>query len=360
MESSLIKKIVFDYFDHKCTSIQRKLIEEWLADKNNLDLFHQYLDEWESQHPQYNFDPDRGLEKVYRSIQAPETGQKISVVQAKPFRLNSLFKWLSVASIVLVLGWIGWTKYAKSPAITYRTLINTVKEGTGEIYEKENLTNGPILVNLPDKSSVILQPQSRISYSPKLFNNRKREIVLVGEAFFEVQKNPEKPFFVYTRGLITKVLGTSFLVKTQAEFSEVVVKTGKVEVFLHSDKNKEKKMTSNQLEGLVLKEDERINTDPNQHSLNKPLTVDKTNLKLPIQSLSFNFDETAAITVIETLNKAYHANIVYDSTRLSSCKLTAHLSDEPLLQKIELICIALEASYVENDGRILIKSNGCK
>jgi hypothetical protein len=69
MKSSLTKKILFDYFDGKYTSIQRKMIEEWLNTPENKELFHQYLDEWEANHPQYNFNPDAGLTKIYKNIQ---------------------------------------------------------------------------------------------------------------------------------------------------------------------------------------------------------------------------------------------------------------------------------------------------
>ena len=53
-------------------------------------------------------------------------------------------------------------------------------------------------------------------------------MLLIGEAFFEVTKNPSSPFFVYTKSMVTKVLGTSFSVNTDNNQVELIVKTGKV------------------------------------------------------------------------------------------------------------------------------------
>ena len=64
MNSSLTKKIIFDYFDGKNSSMQYKMIEDWLKIKENQELFYQYLDEWESQNPQYALKTDAKLDKI--------------------------------------------------------------------------------------------------------------------------------------------------------------------------------------------------------------------------------------------------------------------------------------------------------
>jgi len=82
---------------------------------------------------------------------------------------------------------------------------------------------------LPDGSLVFLNSKSSISYS-KDFKN-KRELKLTGEAYFEVKKNPERPFLVETEKIKTRVLGTSFNIKAYKNSQTMVsVNTGKVEV----------------------------------------------------------------------------------------------------------------------------------
>ncbi|GAB4021534.1 FecR family protein [Spirosoma migulaei] len=362
MKPILTKKIIFDYFDGKTTSIQHKFIEEWLSDPENKELFFQYLDEWEQTHPQYIFNIDSGLKKVYQNIANPVNETREVVIPSESRNFYVYFQWVAAAAIVLTFVWVGWLRLNRPDFISYNQLVKNTKAQTGEIYEKENFTTKPMLINLPDKSSIILQPKSKICYSPKQYNKTKREVILSGEAFFEVQKNSKIPFFVYTNELITKVLGTSFSVKTQPKTSEieVIVKTGKVAVFLQYDRDKDQKLESNTLNGFILNPNEKVKVNRNKYKIDKPVIVDQSQLELPIQRFTFNFDDTPAIEVLKVLEKAYSIDIVYNKEKLAHCRLTAHLSDEPLSEKLELICTALEASYQELDNQIILKSNGCR
>ena len=97
--------------------------------------------------------------------------------------------------------------------------------------EQTNNSNMPQIITLSDGSSVLLQPNSKLSY-PKIFIGNQRKVYLSGEAFFEISKNPKKPFFVYANEIVTKVVGTSFRIRAYSNQPnvEVLVRTGKVKV----------------------------------------------------------------------------------------------------------------------------------
>lgn len=356
------KKILFDYFDGKHSSIQRKMIEEWLKTPQNEELFYQFLNEWESQHPQYLVETERGLTKVNELINQKQIEKPTLEEETKSFGLIKYFRWLAAAMIFMAIGWLGLSYYNKPNEISYESLVQNTKDLTGEIYEKENTTNTPMLVVLPDGSSVILQPNGKLGYSPTQYGKNNREIILSGEAFFEVQKNPNSPFFVYANELITKVLGTSFTIRANPSSSktEVIVKTGKVAVFMQNDIDKKSKLSDIKLDGLILTPNQQISLDRTNPKIEKPAMVKEEQLNIPIQKLSFEFEDAPVVEVLEELKKAYNVKIIYDKDKLSNCRLTAHLADEPLYEKIKLICFALEIDYEETDGGILIKSNGCK
>jgi transmembrane sensor len=361
MQPAITKKVIIDYFDGNYTSIQQKLIEEWLTDPINNELFYQYLDEWESTNPQYRFDIEKGLKKTndYAAIPIDEATLPVYEFRQSVFFISA--KWLSVACVILAGMWLGWKQMTAASPVSYKQLSEKTKNNTGEIYEKVNVTNKPIVVNLPDNSSVILQPGSKICYSPNQYNRSKRDVILSGEAFFEVQKDAKRPFFVYANELIMKVLGTSFSVKTKPSLSEIelVVKTGKVAVFLQNDENKSYKLAGNALEGLVVNANEKVLVNRDAYTIDTPTPVAVAQLSRPIQKLAFNFDDAPVHDVIRDLENAYGIRIVYDQDKLADCKLTAHLSDEPLLEKLKLICIALEASYEEIDNVIILRAKGC-
>ncbi len=83
---------------------------------------------------------------------------------------------------------------------------------------------------LPDGSQVRLNAGSKLTY-PAVFK-KERHVSLEGEAFFQVTKNPSKPFIVHTKQISTTVLGTSFNINAYNEDESVTVtlKTGKVAV----------------------------------------------------------------------------------------------------------------------------------
>ena len=73
---------------------------------------------------------------------------------------------------------------------------------------------------LPDGTRVWLNSNSRLQYN-KGFNSQNREVMLEGEAFFEVTKNAELPFIVHAATLDIQVLGTSFTVKSYPQDATV-------------------------------------------------------------------------------------------------------------------------------------------
>ncbi|WP_215224065.1 FecR family protein [Echinicola shivajiensis] len=91
---------------------------------------------------------------------------------------------------------------------------------------------------LPDGSMVWLNSDSKLSY-PAQFTNEERALSLKGEAFFEVEHNPEKPFRVTSSNLVTTALGTSFNINNYHEDVKVALLTGKVEVENLDDKSKD-------------------------------------------------------------------------------------------------------------------------
>jgi transmembrane sensor len=90
-------------------------------------------------------------------------------------------------------------------------------------------------VLLPDGSNVWLNSGSKLVYS-KNFKTGSREVYLTGEGFFDVVKNPDRPFIIHTSKMDVRVLGTRFNVKAYENGSttETSLIRGSVEVFLKS------------------------------------------------------------------------------------------------------------------------------
>lgn len=94
-------------------------------------------------------------------------------------------------------------------------------------------------IELPDSSVVVLNSGSTLSY-PDKFEAESRTVMLVGEAFFEVKKNSKRPFYVKTKDVTIRVLGTKFNVKSYPDenTSETTLVSGSVEILQNSQGSK--------------------------------------------------------------------------------------------------------------------------
>ncbi len=265
------------------------------------------------------------------------------------------YRWLAAASVALLLGvsmwWYGSNKNIHSP---YNQLVTQSKS---PLIEVKNNDKKPFLVLLSDGSSVMLQTNSRLSY-PQKFGGDTREVYLEGEALFEIAKNAEKPFLVYANELVTKVLGTSFIVKAYPEQSnvEVLVKTGKVSVYRLVEAKAKKITESKELDGVVITPNQQIVFGRESTEFKKSIVA----LPQAVQNQNFEFKNESVANVLKNIQQAYSITIIYDENILTNCPLTASLSDEPLYGKLDLICRAIGADYQVIDGQIVINSKGCQ
>ncbi|WP_428658216.1 FecR family protein [Runella sp.] len=312
-----------------------------------------------------------GLDEYIRTYLSPEAeANLLSRIQATnaafeetpevvPLWNRPWSRYAAIACFIVLAGALFRLYQHQSSSVSpYQRYVATLSESR---IEKINENAQPILVRLPDGSQVTLFPKSRLSYDDR-FGQENRSVYLSGKAFFDVVKQPQKPFFVYANELVTKVLGTSFTVQAYPEDKrvEVQVRTGKVSVFTQNDPQKQKMLDNSTLEGIVLTPNQQITLHRQELRFSKAL-VPKPELLIPsTQAPLFEFDETSVPEVFALIEKAYGVNIVYDEELLSSCTITASLTEESLAEKIQLICQGIGAKSEIIDAQIIIYSKGCK
>lgn len=104
-------------------------------------------------------------------------------------------------------------------------------------------------LELSDGSHVEVNKGSVLIY-PKSFSKKYRKVELQsGNAFFEISKNPDKPFIIQTPQGQVKVLGTAFNVFVSQEKTEVFVQSGKVKLI--KEKNKKTIVLSQKACGYI-------------------------------------------------------------------------------------------------------------
>ncbi|GAB4021353.1 FecR family protein [Spirosoma koreense] len=270
-------------------------------------------------------------------------------------------RWAVAAGIVLALG-VGW--WFNRNGITHltadRSSLTTSIDAINQ-HEEVNNTAQPRIITLSDGSSVRLLPNSRLRYA-KSFAANKREVYLQGEAFFEVTKNPARPFLVFAGGTVTKVVGTSFRVQAyeQDKTVRVVVRTGRVSVFTRHNFDQIAQRPDSQVAGVVLTPNQRATFERATNQLAKDLIEQPVIVSSSAASQVLSFEDKPFSEVLTVLEKQYGLDIIFDKQLLSQCLITTTLSaNEGLYQRLNHICSAIGVYYEVVDGQLIIISTGC-
>lgn len=115
--------------------------------------------------------------------------------------------------------------WGASVAAAILLLFGVFQMKNSSVEEFTTMYGEQLTVFLPDSSEVLLNSNSKVSFSPKLWS-KTRKVNLKGEAYFKVKKG-EKFKVISNEGEIS-VLGTAFNVNSQLNFLEVKCYEGKV------------------------------------------------------------------------------------------------------------------------------------
>jgi len=262
---------------------------------------------------------------------------------------------LAAATVILALG-IGWALLLMpvSNKVSYQDLTTMIKEKT-VLIEKNNQNAHPINVILEDGSMIRLSQGARLSY-PRHFDKNERKVVLTGEAFFEVAKDPARPFYIYSNEVITKVLVTSFTINSADDSQQVVVRvrTGRVSVYSREKKT----LAASETGGVVLL--------PNQQAIyyreNQLLSRKLVENPVPVVSspATAQYDDAPVANVFRDIENKYGIHLIYSEEILKNCFITTTIGNESLYDTMELVCRIIGASYKEVDAQLVIASKGCQ
>lgn len=198
-----------------------KKMQKQLDDYTNLWDKSEMLGDFEK------IDVDNDWKKVRSRMGFEQKSKKI------PFR-----KYMLRISAILIM--------AFAMAYLFNALVNQVPETVQIDYYSELAGDDNKIVELPDGSVVTINKGGSLYYNNN-FSTDNRDVILEGEAFFEVSRNENLPFKVFASNSTIEVLGTSFNVKTQDEKVELNVVTGKVAFFETANKTNRIELLKNEM-----------------------------------------------------------------------------------------------------------------
>lgn len=281
---------ILAYLKGELDAKERQQVEQWVALS---DANQRAFDEIEkiylsSEISFTNFQPN--VDRAWNSVAN-------AIGESKPAGQNMLYKVAAVITLIIGLGFIVFQYQNRSEQLIAKTT-------EGEIRKLE----------LADGSIIWLNENSTFSY-PKKMNEDQRVVSLDGQAYFDVAKDPERPFVILGKKATVEVLGTSFDLVSKATYANVNVTSGRVafgsssdeEVKVMLEKGSQATFTGNKL----------VKNDSFNENASSWMTKD------------FMFKSAPLTQVAETLSEHFNVKIKVDDA-IRNCLITSSFEDKEL------------------------------
>lgn len=318
MEEILIKHIL-----NEASEEEQALVRSWLAeDSTHRQRYEQLLLIWRESkklESQSKVDTNDAWKRLQSRIQANQN----ATASVKTYRLKRIMVWRAAASVLLLIG-LGIGAYYFS------------------ISRKITIVSDNVVVTdtLPDHSVITLNKNSSISYR-RSFNKRNREVVLNGEAFFNVVHNEDIPFKVAVNNIEISDVGTSFNIRSDKGNTEIIVTSGEVLI-------KYKGRTARVLP------DQKINISKGSAMLRVEANNDE--LYQYYRTRQFVCYNTPLYRLVEALNNSYNAQIKIQGAKVAQLKITAEFDNEPLDNILRVVVTTLGLQIVKQEnGEIILQ-----
>jgi transmembrane sensor len=192
---------------------------------------------------------------------------------------------------------------------------------------------------LPDGSVVTLNKNSSLWYNFD-FNHEARDIILQGEAYFEVEHNPQLPFRVFSGNSVVEVTGTRFSICEDTAFVRVLVLSGSVS-FQLADNPKIATIVSKDESGFIFRD----------NTLEKQQQININNISWKTGQLVFH--KTPVVSALHDI--AHHFNKELSIEASLNDSLTAQFTEQSLEDILEELRLITDLSIHQTDNLIVVK-----
>jgi len=328
MDQNILQK----YLNNQCSQAELEEIICWAKqDVHDLKNKKQLEDLWLSSVEQEDVQDEKLsqlFDKIMLKINSEERGNQ-RILRGRSNAKN-LINWVTRVAAILLLPVLLFLFYTLSEK---DQLAHEFAEISVDSLEIEAPFGSRTFFQLSDGTTVHLNYGSKLKY-PIVFLGETREVSLIGEGFFHVAHNPDKPFIVKTGGLNIKALGTAFNVFAYPP--ENYIET----TLVHGKVNLEDASSNRTLVEMV----------PGQHtSYNKSSgatssTMGKIDKYIAWKDGKIIFEDTPITEVADRLSKMFNVEIQV-SNNIKEFNYTVTIIDEPLYQILDLMTIAAPVKY---------------
>ena len=263
-------------------------------------------------------------ERMYRRL-----SRELDEKKTKTILLRSRFSWkvwpqIAVACIIIVLGLVNYRMNDKQKQLSTQNFTVLAEKGQRAF------------ITLPDSTKVWLNSDTKISY-PADYGLKERNVTLVGEAYFEVAKNPDKRFIVEAKGMQVEALGTSFNVNAYQNDNKIIASLFSGSVRVSYDRHVS-----------ILKPHESVKVDLLNRSFSRYKDESMQNIALWRKN-EITFDGESLEEITHIMSRLYNTTICIEDESLKKVCYIGTIRNNNLENFIDIINLTTPVVY-ENKG----------
>ncbi|MDX9883117.1 MAG: FecR domain-containing protein [Prolixibacteraceae bacterium] len=221
------KALLIKYLKNNCSDDEFEEVVGWIkTEAQQKEAKSWSLDQWTMFEPEPERKDERKYQALLHKIHYHINLKHRNYKNSKIIVLSKVTTWLSRAAAILFIPLLGVIFYLLSNNDFQRNRFADMAVDSLEVIAP---VGSRTVVQLSDGTEVNLNYDSKIKY-PRNFDGNTREITLSGEGYFDVARNPGKPFIVKIGNLDIKALGTEFNVSAYPDddIIETTLVEGKV------------------------------------------------------------------------------------------------------------------------------------
>jgi len=246
------------------------------------------------------------------------------VSESRPSAAFKIMRYVAAIAAVMVVTWFATLQYNGKLSDSLQAY-NTITVPAGQRAS----------VELNDGTTVWLNAKSTLIY-PSQFGNGERQVKLIGEGYFTVAKDQERPFVVSAGAVDVRVLGTTFDVFSYPEVDSVSVALleGSVEIF-----NPQK------LQVVKLEPQQYAVYKNGEISLKKLINDDNFLWKQGI----YSFEKTPLSEIVNKLELYYDTRIIIKNPKIAANTYTGKFRQRDGVMEILNIIQKIHKFTIEKD-----------
>lgn len=334
--SNYIDDLIVSFLSGELKQEERDKLKAWINEsKTHHKYFLQCQEVWisvlsESESARYD------QEAAFRRFQ-----QRVATTKSR--RMNTKFvrpfgrMWMRYVAVVALVGLIAY--------FSYRQGEGNLREALADIEVVAPL-GSQAQMRLPDGTLVMLNAGSCMKYAQD-FGVDNREVNLVGEGYFEVAHNEERPFYVRSENLLVKVLGTKFNFRDYPEDRRVIVSLLEGKVALRNQIRQEA--------DRCLMPDERVILDKQDGTM-KIESIEQIKADVGWRQGMLSFDEVLLPEVIQTLERNYNVRITLETDSLAAYRFygTFHRAEQNIKDVLEALAATGKIHYMLKGNDVIL------